>query len=71
MEATLMKICKDHNLTSVGVNVFGAPARPYICVYVHWDGADQTCASGNGATFDDALAKALAEMAERRVAEAA
>ena len=70
METSLMKIVADHNLTGLGVNVFGAPARPYICVYVHWDGADQTCASGNGATFDEALTKALAEMAERQKQDA-
>lgn len=71
MEAALMKICTDHNLTGLGVNVFGAPARPYIGVYVHWDGPDHTCASGSADTFDEALAKALAEMADRRVQEAA
>lgn len=70
MEIALMKICADHNLTGLGVNVFGAPARPYIGVYVHWDGANQTCASGNGATFDEALTKALAEMAERQKQDA-
>jgi len=71
MEAALMKIVADHNLTGLGVNVFGAPGHPYIGVYVHWDGEYQTCASGSADTFDEALAKALAEMAERQKQEAA
>lgn len=69
MDATLYETCKEHGLTGLGVNVVGVPERPYIGVYVHW--ADGECASGTGKTFDEALACALAEMAERRDQRAA
>lgn len=70
MDVTLKQLCAEHDLTGIGVNVFGAPDKPYIGVYVHWDGSDQTCASGNGDTFEDALAKALADMAVRQKQDA-
>lgn len=70
MDITLKQLCVDLDLTSIGVNVFGAPAKPYICVYVHWDGTDNTCASGSGDTFDEALAAALSDMATRQKQDA-
>lgn len=70
MDVTLKKLCEEHGLTGISVNVFGAPARPYIGVYVHWNGANHTCASGNGDTFEEALPKALAEMADRQKQDA-
>jgi hypothetical protein len=66
MDAILYDLCKTHNLTGIGVNVFGAPEAPYIGVYVHWDDLGGLCASGSAQTFDEALACALAEMNERR-----
>lgn len=64
MEAILYETCKEHGLRGLGVNVFGAPDRPYICVYVHW--GDDECSIGTGQTFDKALDAALSEMAVRR-----
>lgn len=69
METALFEICMKHGLIGLGVNVFGAPAKPYIGVYVHW--AEGECAGGTGKTFDAALERALAGMTARRAVEPA
>ncbi len=71
MDVTLKQLCVEHDLTGIGVNVFGAPDRPYIGVYVHWNDAARVCGCGNGDTFDEAFAAALVDMAGRRAPESA
>ncbi|MRX33182.1 hypothetical protein [Aminobacter sp. MDW-2] len=73
MEATFHRVCAEHDLRSVSVMLFTQHKSSPITVYIHWDepGAGN-CASGNGNTFDEAIAVALVQMAERRqITEAA
>lgn len=67
MTDELYETVAKYGLTGIGVNVFGAPANPYIGVYVHFDDG---CASGSAPTFSEALHKALTEMDERKQAQA-
>ncbi|WP_144378477.1 hypothetical protein [Mesorhizobium amorphae] len=71
MEKTIKDLCAKHGLTGIAVNIFRADTKPYVTVYLHWQRGEGGCASGSGETFDEALALALAEMAERRTARAA
>lgn len=67
MDEELRRLCKEHDLSGIGVNVFDAKGRAYIGIYVHWLETDGSrCASGMANTFNDALARALSEMAAYR-----
>lgn len=71
METILKHCCATHSLSGIGANIFRADTEPYVTVYLHWKTGEGGCASGSGDTFDEALTKALAEMAERRTPRAA
>jgi hypothetical protein len=64
MEATLKRLCDQHRLTSISAMLFTTVKIVPVTVYVHWD--EHECVGGNGNTFEEALACALGQMAERR-----
>jgi len=71
MEATFIALCREHGLTNVGT-LLQHSFSDHLTVFLHWgDGDDAGCVSGGGKTFDEALKRALDEMAAVRVGEAA
>lgn len=67
METILKRLCDEHGLTSISAMLFTTVKVVPVTAYVHWDdGEDNQCVGGNGNTFDEALASALKQMAERR-----
>jgi len=73
MEKTLERLCKKHGLRSISTMLIPASGHGPLTVYVHWGVlGDGNCAGGHGATFNEALALALRNMAvARRPAEEA
>ena len=66
MDAFFRDLVAEHNLRTIGINLFGAPSA-HFGVYLHWNVGDGTeCCAGSGKTVDEALTAALREMAERR-----
>lgn len=68
MDALLKDLCSLHELTGISANLFQAEAKPFFQTYVEQNGE---FASALGDTFDEALTKALALLAERRTPRAA
>lgn len=68
MESLLKELCSQHELTGISANLFQADAKPFFQAYVEQNGE---FASEIEDTFDEALTKALALLAERRTARAA
>lgn len=67
MEAILKRLCEEHGLTSISAMLFTEVKIVPVTAYLHWDdAAGSGCVGGNGNTFDEALASALSQMAERR-----
>lgn len=67
MEETFNRVCAEHDLRTISVMLFTEHKSCPITVYIHWgEPRSGDCASGNGITFDAALAVALRQMAERR-----
>jgi hypothetical protein len=69
MERRLTKLCKEHGLRAISVMLMTNVTVNPVYVYVHWEGDE--CAGEGGNTFEEALAKSLASMRERRTLEAA
>lgn len=71
METILKRACSGNGLRSVSVMLFTEHKTCPLTVYVHWgEPGEGNCASGSGETFDEALFRALGQMAERRLIQA-
>lgn len=67
METILKDLCAKHGLISISAMLFTEVKVVPVTAYLHWDdGSGSGCVGGNGDTFDEAFAVALAQMAERR-----
>lgn len=54
-------LCKEHELTSIGINYHAGTWGDSFTVYAHWDASGGKCSSAHGDTPEIALSKAVAE----------
>lgn len=62
---TLTALCEKHDLTSISFSVGTIGYRAHA--YVHW-AQNHACASGNGATIEEAIGNAIVEANVKRTA---
>lgn len=63
MDNLIKALCEAHSLSAISV-MYQTEWRAFTA-YLHWEGS-LSCASGTGATFDEAFAKAISKMMEMR-----